>query len=137
MVLTNRQVYERASSDEENLFIGIAIDIVWKAKKPPGWTRRENRGRPKKRGRGRPEEFHWRAAAVVLILMNYLGLEYRDTASHLNARPELLSHLDLKRAPKKSNVHRAHQRISESWLRELNDKVTSQFKKGVDRQRNT
>ena len=38
MVLTNRQVYERASSDEENLFIGIAIDAVWKARKPPGWT---------------------------------------------------------------------------------------------------
>ena len=83
MSLTDRQVYERASIDEENLLVEAAKELVWNARKPPGWTTRENRGRPRKRGRGRPEVFHWRAAAVVLLLQQYLGLDYPGMAAHM------------------------------------------------------
>lgn len=129
--LTNRQVYERASLDEENLLVAAAKELVWTARKPPGWTTRENRGRPRKHGRGRPEVFHWRAAAVVLLLQQYLGLDYRGMAAHLAARPELRRRLELERAPRKSTIHRAHGRLSEPWLRERNDEVTARFKKSV------
>jgi len=71
--------------DEENLLVGAAKERVWRARKPPGWTTRESRGRPRKRGPGRPEVFHWRAAAVVLLLQQYLGLDYRGMAAHLAA----------------------------------------------------
>lgn len=131
MPLTNRQVYERASMDEENLLVEAAKELVWNARKPPGWTTRENRGRPRKRGRGRPEVFHWRAAAVVLLLQQYLGLDYRAMASHLAARPELLRRLEPERAPRKSAIHRAHGRLSEAWLRETNDRLTARFKKSA------
>ncbi len=129
MSLTKAQVYERAARDEENLFLDLAVDLVWKARKPPGWTRRKEGGRPRKRSRGRPEELHWRAATVILLLMQYLQMDYRRMAAHLRARPLLVSRLGLKRSPRKSNLHRAHSRISEAWLRELNDRVTAGFKK--------
>lgn len=129
MPLTNAQVYERAASDEENAFVEVAMEFVWNAPKPPGWTRRKNRGRPRRRGRGRPEEFHWRAAAVILLMMRYLGMDYRRMAAHLKARPDLVVRLELKVAPRKSNLHRAHSRLSEAWLRRLNDRVTAAFKK--------
>ena len=111
-------MYERASIDEENLLVEAAKELVWNARKPPGRTTRENRGRPRKRGRGRPEGFHWRAAAVVLLLQQYLGLDYRGMAAHLRARPELLRRLALERAPRKSTIHRAHGRLSAAWLRD-------------------
>jgi len=69
--------------DEENLLVGAAKERVWRARKPPGWTTRESRGRPRKRGPGRPEVFHWRAAAVVLLLRQYLGLDYPGMAAHM------------------------------------------------------
>lgn len=131
MPLTNRQVYERASIDEENLLVEAAQELVWNARKPPGWTTRGNRGRPRKRGRGRPEVFHWRAAAVVLLLQQYLGLDYRAMGSHLRARPDLLRRLELEKAPRKSTIHRAHGRLSEAWLRERNDALTARFKKSA------
>lgn len=117
--------------DEENRLVEAAKEFVWNARKPPGWTTREDRGRPRKRGRGRPEEFHWRAAVVVLLLQQYLGLDYRRMAAHLAARPELLRRLELDKAPSKSNLQRAHGRLSEVWLRERNDEVTAAFKKSA------
>jgi hypothetical protein len=137
MPLTNAQVYERAASNEENVFVEVAMEFVWNAPKPPGWTRRKTPGRPRKRGRGRPEELHWRAAAVILLLMEYLGMDYRRMAAHLRARPDLVQRLELRKAPKKSNLHRAHTRIREAWLRELNDQVTAAFKRGEGPRRST
>ena len=120
-------MYERASIDEVNLLAQAAKELVRNARKPPGWTTRENRGRPRNCGRGRPEVFHWRAAAVVLLLQQHLGLDYRGMAAHLAARPELLRLLALGKAPRKSTIHRAHGRLSEAWLRERNDEVTARF----------
>ena len=44
-------VYERASRNEESLFIDIAGDVVAEVEEPTGWRKEKD---PRKRGGGRP-----------------------------------------------------------------------------------
>ena len=102
-------MYERASKDEEQLFLKIAINVVATVKEPSDWKKPRN---PKKHAGGKPVLYHFKPMLLVLLLMmdyhrkNY----YREMEAHLkfNKHLLLLRELGLKDSPSKSTIHVAH-----------------------------
>jgi hypothetical protein len=129
-------VYERASKDEEQLFLKIAIDLVATVKEPSNWMKPRN---PKKHAGGKPVSYHFKPMMLILLLMNYHRKDYREMEAHLKCNKHLLTELGLKESPSKSTIHVAHGKVSTKLLRELNDTALSKFKKDVEggEQRNT
>ena len=128
-----RTVYEEASADEENAFIKIGIELLERMSPPPSWTKHKKPGRPRKKHVGHPVDFLWKGMALVLLLKTYLDFDYRMMASHLKVRPDLVSRLNFKKAPSKSEIHRCMELFPESWIRQLNLLVAEEFKKnGAD-----
>ena len=120
-------VYERASREEERLFIDIASEVVAEVEEPAGW---KNPKDPRKRGGGRPYEYAFRPMLLVLMLMVRDKKDYREIASHLrNSPPALLRQLGLERAPSKSSIHSAAARIGLDTLAEVNQAIIERFKK--------
>ncbi len=130
MQVSRHRIYERTCKDEENGFLREAMALVQGMTKPRGWTRRKDRGRPPEHGPGRPIEYPWRSLVVSLLLMQYLGLGYRDMAAHVQARPGLLEMLGFGKAPSKTTLHRAHQALTQGWLEGLNARVLEGFQGG-------
>lgn len=87
--------YERASRNEESLFLDIAREVVAEIKEPANWKKTKD---PRKRGGGRPYEYGFRPMLLVLMLMVRDRKDYREMESHLRNNPNLLSELGLKRA---------------------------------------
>jgi len=52
-------VYERASKDEEQLFLKIAIEVVGTIKEPSNWKKSRN---PEKHAGGKPISYHFKPA---------------------------------------------------------------------------
>ena len=128
-------VYERASREEESLFLDIAGEVVAKVKEPAAWKKRKD---PRRRGRGRPYEYEFRPMLLVLMLMVRDRKDYREMESHLRNNPALLEELGLGRAPSKSSIHSAASRIGLDTLAEVNDAIVARFKKILeDLERNT
>ncbi len=120
-------VYERASKDEEQLFLKIAIDLIATVKEPSNWTKPRN---PKKHAGGKPVSYHFKPLMLVLLLMNYHRKDYREMEAHLKCNKHLLlTELGWKKAPSKSTIHVAHRKVGTKLLRELNDAALSKFKK--------
>lgn len=120
-------VYERASRDEERLFIDTAKEIVNAMEEPRGWKRRD----PGKHAGGRPFVYPFRQMLLILLLMAYHRKEYREMEAHLNNNPSLLRELGLKKAPGKSTMQRACTRIGIGTLVRMNDSITARFKKSA------
>ena len=118
-------VYERASRDEERLFLNTAKEIINEVEESRDWKRHD----PKKHAGGRPLTYTFSQMLMILLLMVYHRKEYRETESHLNNNPHLLKELGLKRAPGKSTMQRACARMGMNTLVRMNDAVISKFKK--------
>ena len=129
-------VYERASKDEERLFLKIAIEVVNTVKEPSNWMKPRN---PKKHAGGKPISYHFKPMMLVLLLMNYHRKDYREMEAHLKCNKDLLIELGLKYSPSKSTIHVAYGKVGTKLLRKLNDTALSKFKKDVEggEQRNT
>jgi hypothetical protein len=120
-------VYERASKDEEQLFLKIAIDLVATVKEPSNWMKPRN---PKKHAGGKPVSYHFKPMMLILLLMNYHRKDYREMEAHLKCNKHLLTELGLKESPSKSTIHVAHGKVrSTKLLTKLNDTTLSKFKK--------
>ncbi len=118
-------VYERASRNEERLFIDTAKEIVSEITEPEGWRRQD----PKKHPGGRPFSYSFRQMLLILLLMTYWRKEYREMEAHLNNDPALLRELGLEKAPGKSTMQRACTRIGVDTLVRMNDSAVRRFKK--------
>jgi hypothetical protein len=119
-------VYERASRNEESLFIDIAGDVVAEVDEPASWKRAKD---PRKRGGGRPYEYGFRPMLLVLMVMVRDRKDYREMESHLRNNPSLVRELGLERAPSKSSIHSAASRIGLDTLADVNDAIVARFKK--------
>jgi hypothetical protein len=121
-------VYERASRNEESLFLDIAGEVVAEIEEPANWKKKE----PKdwsKRGGGRPYEYEFRPMLLVLMLMVRDRKDYREMESHLRNNSKLLTELGLEKAPSKSSIHSAASRIGLDTLADVNDAIVARFKK--------
>jgi hypothetical protein len=119
-------VYERASRNEESLFIDIAGDVVAEIEEPASWKKEKD---PRKRGGGRPYEHGFRPMLLVLMLMVRDRKDYREMESHLRNNPSLVRELGLEKAPSKSSIHSAASRIGLDALADVNDAIVARFKK--------
>ena len=119
-------VYERATRNEESLFLDIAGDVVTEVEEPSNWKRAKD---PGKRGGGRPYEYEFRPMLLVLMLMVRDRKDYREIASHLRKNPNLVRELGLERAPSKSTIHSAATRIGLDTLADVNYAIVARFKK--------
>lgn len=120
-------VYERASRDEERLFLDTAKEIVNEIQEPRNWKRQD----PRKHPGGRPFVYPFRQMLLILLLMTYHRKEYREMESHLKGNLQLLKELGLERAPGKSTMQRAAARLGVDTLRKTNDTIVKQFKKSA------
>jgi hypothetical protein len=119
-------VYERASRNEESLFLDIAGEVVNKIEEPANWKKSKD---PRKRGGGRPYEYEFRPMLLVLMLMVRDRKDYREMESHLRNNPALVVELGLRKAPSKSSIHSAASRIGLDTLADVNDAIVARFKK--------
>lgn len=119
-------VYERASRNEESLFLDVAGDVVAEIMEPANWKMPKD---PSKRGGGRPYEYGFRPMLLVLMLMVRDRKDYREMESHLRNSPNLLKELGLEKAPSKSSIHSAAARIGLDTLANVNDAIVARFKK--------
>ena len=115
-------VYERASRDEERLFLEVAKEAVQEV----GEAAKKHRSR-----RGRPVTYPSTAMILILLLMTYHRKEYREMESHLKNNPRLVKELGLKKTPGKSTIQRAAANVGVDYLVRLNDAITAKFKKGM------
>lgn len=119
-------VYERASRDEEELFVQTAKEVVEEIEEPK--LKRDSKRHPG----GRPITYSFRPMLLVLLLMAYHRKEYREMEAHLKSNPRLLNELGLKKAPSKSSIHRAAYRVPMGTLVKLNDAIVAKFKKSTE-----
>jgi hypothetical protein len=119
-------VYERASRNEESLFLDIAGDVVAEIEEPADWKKVKD---PSKRGGGRPYEYGFRPMLLVLMLMVRDRKDYHEMESHLRNNPSLVRELGLEKAPSKSLIHSAAARIGLDTLAGVNDAIIARFKK--------
>ena len=119
-------VYERASRDEERLFLETAREVVNEIEEPKNWKKKQD---PKKHPGVRNVSYGFRTMLLILLLMVYHRKEYREMEAHLNNNPSLLKELGLKRSPGKSTMQRGCAKISINTLVRVNDAITVKFKK--------
>ena len=119
-------VYERASRDEERLFLETAREVVNEIEEPKNWKKKQD---PKKHPGGRNVSYGFRTMLLILLLMVYHRKEYREMEAHLNNNSHLLKELGLKRSPGKSTMQRGCAKISINTLVRVNDAITVKFKK--------
>jgi len=119
-------VYERASRNEESLFLDIAGEVVAEIEEPASWKKEKD---PRKRGGGRPHVYGFRPMLLVLMLMVRDRKDYREMESHLRTNPSLLRELGLGKAPSKSTIHYAASRIGLDTLADVNHAIVARFKK--------
>ena len=115
-------VYERASRDEERLFLEAAKEAVQEVREPA----KKHRNR-----RGRLVAYSLKSMILILLLMTYHRKEYREMESHLKNNPRLVKELGLKKVPGKSTIQRAAAGVGMDYLVRLNDSITAKFKKGM------
>ena len=75
-------VYERASKDEERLFLKIAIEVVNTVKEPSNWMKPRN---PKKHAGGKPISYHFKPMMLVSSSdeLSPKGLQRNGSASKM------------------------------------------------------
>jgi hypothetical protein len=81
-------VYERATKEEESLFLEIAAQVVAEIEEPANWKKVKDPG--KRGGGGRPYEYGFRPMLLILMLVVRDRKDYREMASHLRNDPRLL-----------------------------------------------
>lgn len=117
-------VYERASRNEDRLFLETAKEIINEIE-PRDWKRQN----PKKHPGGRNVTYGFKSMLLILLLMVYHRKEYREMESYLKSNPYLLKELGLKKSPGKSTIQRAAARIGINTLVKINDAIVVKFKK--------
>jgi hypothetical protein len=121
-------VYERASKNEDRLFLETAKEAISEINEPKNWKKPRD---PKKHAGGKKVAYDFKTMLLILLLMVYHRKEYREMESHLNNNPHLLKELDLEKSPGKSTIQRAATKISLNTLVRLNDVVVEKFKKSA------
>jgi len=84
----------------------------------------------KRTGAGRPR-FDYRSRITALLVKTWLNKGYRDTEVYLNDNTETLATFSLQ-VPDHNTIWRTITFLSESYLKELNQKVAVNLKKGND-----
>jgi len=113
-------VCERASREEEGLFLDIACEVVAEVEEPASWKKAKD---PRRRGGGRPYEYGFRPMLLVLMLMVRDMRDCCEMESHLRNNPALLRELGLEKAPSKSSIHSAASKIGLDTLAEVNEEI--------------
>ena len=121
-------VYERASREEDRLFLETAKEATSEIKEPKNWKKPRD---PNKHAGGKKVAYDFKTMLLILLLMVYHRKEYREMESHLNNNPHLLKELGLEKSPGKSTIQRAAARMSLNTLVRLNDVVVEKFKKSA------
>ena len=119
-------IYERASRDEERMFLDIAKKVIDGVGEPKDWKSKRDL---KKHAGGRPIACSFRQMLLILLLMVYHRKEYREMEAHLKNNPALLNELGLNKAPSKSSIHRAAGKTGIGTLVKMNDAIIARFKK--------
>jgi len=119
-------VYERASRDEDRLFLETAEEVTSEIEGPRDWKRQDLKKHPG----GRNVSYGFRQMLLVLLKV-YHRKEYREMEAFLNNSPHLLKELGLKKSPGKSTMQRAAERIGISALVKVNDSIVAKFKKST------
>ena len=121
-------MYERASRNEERLFLEVAKEAVEEVQEPSNWRKTRD---PEKHAGGKPVDYQFRPMLLTLLLMNYHRKEYRQMEAYLKNSPHILRLIGLKKAPSKSTIQRAHSNIAISMLTKLNDAIIAKSKKDM------
>ena len=121
-------VYERASRDEDRLFLEMAKEVIKTIEKPRDWKRQD----PKKHPGGKNVTYGFKSMLLILLLMVYHRKEYREMEAHLKNSPHIVRLIGLKKAPSKSTIQRAHVKIGITMLTNLNNTITTKFKKDAE-----
>jgi hypothetical protein len=79
-------------------------------------------------GAGRPR-FDYRSRIAALLVKAWLNKGYRDTEAYLNDNKETLARFNLQ-VPDHNTIWRTMTFLPESYLKELNQKVAVNLKKG-------
>ena len=117
------EAFREASRRKVDLLIDTAIKYVWRARKPQRWFDE------RRRRAGSKPELHWRAAAVLLILMYNLRIGYRGMEGFPDSRPGLLRKLRLRKAPGRMTLNNAYWRLDYEWFRDLNDRIIARVER--------
>ena len=81
-------------------------------------------------GAGRPR-FDYKSRITALLIKAWLNKGYRDTEVYLNDNKETFAHFNLQ-VPDHNTIWRTITFLTESYLKELNQKVAVNLKKGND-----
>jgi hypothetical protein len=81
-------------------------------------------------GAGRPR-FDYKSRITALLIKAWLNRGYRDTEVYLNDNKQTLAHFQLQ-VPDHNTIWRTITFLPESYLKELNQKVAVNLKKGND-----
>lgn len=79
-------------------------------------------------GAGRPR-FDYKSRIAALLIKAWLNRAYRDTEVYLNDNKQTLSQFSLK-VPDHNTIWRTITYLPEAYIKELNQKVTANLKKG-------
>ncbi len=123
------RAYEKVRRHELEIVLRLLEEILPEMPKPRGYSHQPHVGRSGPHRRGRPERFPWMPMAKVLGLTHAMGWDYRQAEGTLRVASDLRRQIGLKEAPSRMTLWRAERRFSEEWLRELNERVVTAFKK--------
>ena len=109
------KAYDRAKERELLAFLREAKTLVGSMEKP--WPRHVM-GRPPYDGRG---------LVLCVLLKQYLRMPYRDVEAFLHASPSVRREIGLDEVPDFKTMQRAMEKLSESYVRELNRRLGDRF----------
>jgi len=115
----NWRAYERFRKEDVRRFLQRAKDVVWST--PPPWEHKRN---------GRPG-FPARPMVLCCLLKVKFKEDYRSLHSYLNMNRDLLVVMELDKAPSKSVMREAMNRIPQSYLEKVNRILIKPFKRGA------
>ena len=113
------RAYERFRREDVKLFLQRAKEVVWSMPSP--WELKRN---------GRPA-YPSRAKVLCCLLKVKFKEDYRSLHSYLNVNRELLEVMELHKAPSKSVMREAMNRIPQSYLEKVNRILAKPFKRGA------
>ena len=113
--MVDKKAYDRAKERELLAFLREARELVGAMGEP--WTRHVM---------GRPP-YDGRAVVLVLLLKQYLRMPYRDAESLLRSSPSLRREIGFDEVPDFKTMQRAMEKLSESYVRELNRRLGDRF----------
>jgi len=114
--VVDRKAYDEAKERELLAFLREARGLVGSMERP--WPRHVM---------GRPP-YDGRALVLTVLLKQYLRMPYRDVEAFLRASPNVRKEVGLDEVPDFKTIQRTLERLSESYVRELNQRLAGRFR---------